>query len=998
MNDFDEVAAKLQAVVLADAVFGIKEEATDQDVHHHNTTSYGLKPLSNESPQILCPLNNLPLIEYIMEFLLFNGVDQVILVTNNETTEIEDYLNHRQRQRQQQQGSSKAKETQSNQKTTTTTTNSSSFHWDDHGGHLELLLLKDTSLMNAGDALRELYKRNWIRSGNNKNMKPFILMQGNVVANLDLSCVMQAHQKRAQQDATAMFTCILKPISDTTGIVPPTTDLVVGLVAESSNNNINNNNAAVAAAGDVAMGSSSTAHANSSSTTTTTAAAAVMDCDYRVFVYDNYATKTNATIPCSFVQQSQSPSPNNTNNYGNNKGGLTIRQDLMDTGIYICSPDVLGRFEDEFDYLDIAQDFIANSVAEEEEGLQTRIYAHVLTPSPSLLSSTSPTNDGSSIDCNRLYAARAMDFASYHAISQDLLQRWAYPVVPDSHVRTTTLLFLSSSSSSNKWTEQKQVVQQLYKLTIDHNAPRRLYHNQHHQHHHHHNKENMPWNSTHVTKYQYKESRHPTKVGRSSICQGPGMVGSHGSFREDCCILQSVVGNNVKVGNQCHIINSHLWDNVVVEDNVSIESSVIAMDCLIKSGAFIPRGCVIGKGCVIGTNVKLKPFTRITMVAEDEDDPFGYDDDFGDIAPTATGPSNSSSDDAVIDTALVGPDGKGHEWVPPGLDDDDEVEEEEGSDTDGEEKSQVEKLPKETWIQLQSIGATPTEYLQWRQKVQVLAATYQDQELDGFSDNEDDNDDFGFDGVTESEAFTAYTDGAFTFGEESSTPIVPLNTATFGVDANNVVGRQKGVDVVKEMTDICMEFDDSVFPMENLSIELNSYKFSQNASFSDCTTSATLAMLQKMDITPDLKDGKLVAILKSKLEGFWAALLRKMSVGIDEEIAILYGLEMAATGNTTALDRKSLDAISQKLQSGMTFRFVLQTMHDEEVLSEEAILKWAAERKEDETKESSSACVKLFQSQPIQDFLEWLEEESEDDDVNDADGSDDDSVMKHNID
>ena len=64
-------------------------------------------------------------------------------------------------------------------------------------------------------------------------------------------------------------------------------------------------------------------------------------------------------------------------------------------------------------------------------------------------------------------------------------------------------------------------------------------------------------------------------------------------------------------------------------------------------------------------------------------------------------------------------------------------------------------------------------------------------------------------------------------------------------------------------------------------------------------------------------------------------------------------------------------------------RFLLQTLHDKEVLSEEAVLAWAETRKSQEDKDSPVA--KLFQLQAVQDFLEWLEEESEEEDSDDDD-------------
>ena len=56
-----------------------------------------------------------------------------------------------------------------------------------------------------------------------------------------------------------------------------------------------------------------------------------------------------------------------------------------------------------------------------------------------------------------------------------------------------------------------------------------------------------------------------------------------------------------------------------------------------------------------------------------------------------------------------------------------------------------------------------------------------------------------------------------------------------------------------------------------------------------------------------------------------------------------------------------------------TFRFVLQTLHDQEIVNEEAIFEWASERKE-EGKDTPLGM--LFWQQPTQDFLEWLDDDS----------------------
>lgn len=763
-DDIVEAAQKpkLQAVLLADPFLE------------------SFRPLTLDTPKVLCPLNNVRLLDYALDFLATQNVEQVFVVCTND--ELDLYLQKNKKQ-----------------------------HFT-----MEVISIKDTSLTNAGDALRELYKRNVVQSD------PFLLLFGDCITNMDLRGAMEEHKERTIKDSASIMTVVLKETGPSSGLQPATEDLVVGF----------------------------------DSTTT------------RVLLYDNQARSKNVKIPCSFFKAHST---------------IEVRDDLMDTGICICSPEVLGQFEDNFDYLHIANHFVHNSVAEEEEGLQARIHAHILPP--------------------ETYAARVVDEATYHTISQDLLRRWCYPVVPD-----------------NNHHPSADPVQRLYKVVSQVQQPPQLFH--------------------------YKECIHPSKVGRTSAICGPGMLGSGGSIEENATVNGSVLGDNVRVHEGATVHQSHLWDGVQVHANATVVQSIVAQDCIIGEGATVSKGCVLGKGVIIGKGVSLPEFSRITLQKDDTNDGFGDDGDWDDesMEDNDAAEQQKSNDDPelVSETELkvVGKDGSGHVWTRSHDD----------ADSDDEENFDLDL----DVTKMQSIGYDASSYLEKRKIYQA----------------EDDSDDFSQTGPTEDEkmdaqAFSMMTDDAFTFEDtpSSSAPVV--------------FGRQKGVDVVKEMKEICMEFEESS-PMENLAIELNSYKFSQNASYSDCTMASTLAMVERMEIDADMTDGKLVSSLKSRLE-FWAPLLQKMSIGIDEEKAIIHGLERVATAEGSPE--------STKLSSGLSFRFLLQTLHDEEVLSEDAILSWAAERKEEP---ADGPLRNLFQLQSIQDFLEWLEEESEEEEDSDDDGSDSD--------
>ena len=295
-------------------------------------------------------------------------------------------------------------------------------------------------------------------------------------------------------------------------------------------------------------------------------------------------------------------------------------------------------------------------------------------------------------------------------------------------------------------------------------------------------------------------------------------------------------------------------------------------------------------------------------------------------------------DQVCSDTDLVGPDGKGRLWKPK-PDDEEYNEEDEGY------LSVTEKLKSE------SIGYD-------RLSLEVLRSSFQRESSDHFSDLGDDD-----------QGMPDYLDeysGAVTFSTDAE-PFSSNDTNT----TDDIIGRQKGIDVIRELKSICMEYE-VMSPIENLAIELNSFKFSQNASYSDCVTAATMAILERMNITRDMKDVKMATEFKKALQ-HWAPLLQKMSITTEEEKGIVLALERCACEETE---------MGEVLSSGMSFRFLLTVLEDEEVVSEEAIFAWADERQK-EGDDTSSPRGQLFRSKAVQEFLEWLREEESDDDDDD---------------
>ncbi|AET39225.1 translation initiation factor eIF2B catalytic subunit epsilon Ecym_4147 [Eremothecium cymbalariae DBVPG len=84
---------------------------------------------------------------------------------------------------------------------------------------------------------------------------------------------------------------------------------------------------------------------------------------------------------------------------------FSLRNDLIDCHIDICSPHVPAIFQENFDYQYLRRDFVKGVLS--SDLLKKHIYAYI-------------TDE---------YAARAESWQTYDAISQDFLARWCYPLV-----------------------------------------------------------------------------------------------------------------------------------------------------------------------------------------------------------------------------------------------------------------------------------------------------------------------------------------------------------------------------------------------------------------------------------------------------------------------------------------------------------------------------------------------------------------------------------------
>lgn len=143
----------LQAVVLADSF-------TQQ-----------FRPVTYQMPKVLMPLANVPLIEYTLEFLAAGGVQEVFIFCCAHSAEIERYI----------------RESELELRLATL--------------RLHVLAAKG-QCFSIGDALREVEAHGGITND-------FVLVPGDVVANLQLAPIIAAHKARRESDRDSVLTTLM---------------------------------------------------------------------------------------------------------------------------------------------------------------------------------------------------------------------------------------------------------------------------------------------------------------------------------------------------------------------------------------------------------------------------------------------------------------------------------------------------------------------------------------------------------------------------------------------------------------------------------------------------------------------------------------------------------------------------------------------------------------------------------------------------------------------
>lgn len=211
-----------------------------------------------------------------------------------------------------------------------------------------------------------------------------------------------------------------------------------------------------------------------------------------------------------------------------NSQEVELHHDLMDPQIAICSASALPLFTDNFDY-ETRDQFIRGLVLNQE------------IQSDSIYVAQLPSEQ---------YATKVIDWNAYHTVSSDVINRWAYPLVPDMGVCCLTQQYLFLRNN--------------------------IY-------------------------------RHKTiKVDRTCSLQNDIVLHQGCIVDEKTSLTNCVFGKKCKIGKNCVVSNAYVFDNVEIGDNCTLENCIIGNNVKIKSGSKITAGSVVSDNCVIAQRSDLK--------------------------------------------------------------------------------------------------------------------------------------------------------------------------------------------------------------------------------------------------------------------------------------------------------------------------------------------------------------------------------------------------------
>ncbi|EGD83112.1 hypothetical protein PTSG_12074 [Salpingoeca rosetta] len=498
---------------------------------------------------------------------------------------------------------------------------------------------------------------------------------------------------------------------------------------------------------------------------------------------------------------------------------------------------------------------------------------------------------------------------------------------------------------------------------------------------------------SHDELYQYKRSNIYLQPGcilgrrcklLGSVVLGPGCVVGEGDGAETT-LRGTVLGRNCTVGCGVRLRNAYVLDGSTIGNNCSVDHALIGRNVKICDGVVIPHGCVIDDGVEIGPNITLPKHIRVSLTRSEplhnEPEPLEI---FADEAlvfrprdltalPEVTEDEEEETDDVEdAEEELFDGDLEAEPESGTGMEDtlapDESDQADEDNAGDGEEEEDEEEA-----------GEGSTEDTEQQEESEQYDVEFVGEAGRGFRfilrpDFEDSVEAMYWKEPKRAPPPPAVFPSALTRAMSLSSE---LPESPEDEDVDSLLG---DADVVEPLIDLDQEFEefysdvleliqqrvkpDNVkgAPFSAIQVEITGSRAAHNMDHSDVCCAIVRAIITSADRVPRAKCERYLAQLTAAMSPF---LQNYVETDMDQHVCIENLMEFCLDND----------------KARPCFQTLLYTLYDKEVLDEDAILQWFRGYHPGEGAERPQAHI----YEQARRFVKWLEEaeEEDDDDVDD---------------
>ncbi|KAJ8760715.1 hypothetical protein K2173_017784 [Erythroxylum novogranatense] len=399
---------------------------------------------------------------------------------------------------------------------------------------------------------------------------------------------------------------------------------------------------------------------------------------------------------------------------------------------------------------------------------------------------------------------------------------------------------------------------------------------------------------------------------RSALLGPFTVIGKGTKIGSNSKILNSVIGEGCVIGSNVSIMGSYIWDKVTIEDGCELKHALVCDGVIIKSGAVLEPGVVLSFKVVIGQRFVVPAYSKVSLLPQPTKQDSDEELEYADSSSGTGGSSIMTTMDKLNGKVLSELSDTQH-WPSSEL----------GPGGVGHIWTICEGGHEEEWRH--SVAPIPTDKL--AESMEMINDDLEVLNLDG----------------------------------SALSPSGELKLDANAIDSEDddiEDSRDDSIYFEKEVEATFLRAVHENIRVEDLILEMNSLRLSYNMTSADAAGAIFYAMMKMVLETQHSSPAELLKNVP-KVVSKWRDLLKFYAKEIDDQIEVILKFEEMC--------------LESAKEFSSSFVQILHLLYDKDVVEEDAILRWADEKKDAE--ESDKVFVKQSEK-----FIQWLREASEEED------------------